>query len=90
MDQKPDVPEPEADHRRGGPFTLFLWVFFLVFVVYPLSIGPAAWLHLKAPSTRPALEVIYAPLTALSDHSDPVRDVMLWYVTKIWRIPFPQ
>jgi len=87
MDQKPDVPEPHAHHSRAGRLTLFLWVFFLLFVVYPLSIGPAAWLHFKVPSAGPVIEAFYTPLTLLADHSEQFNGAVRWYLVNIWRIP---
>jgi hypothetical protein len=87
MEERPDVPEPPAHRSRGGRLTIFLWVFFLLFVVYPLSIGPAAWVHYKAPSSRPAIEAFYSPITQFCRHSKPIGDVLYWYLTVVWRLP---
>jgi hypothetical protein len=87
MDEKPEATEPQSHHSRGSRLTWFLWMFFLVFVVYPLSIGPAAWLHLKAPPVRPAIEGFYKPVTMLADHFEQLGDFMHWYVVSVWQIP---
>jgi|OpeIllAssembly_1097287.scaffolds.fasta_scaffold1520151_1 hypothetical protein len=87
MAERPDVPEPPAHRNPSGRFTTFLWVFFLLVVVYPLSIGPVAWLHLKVPTSRPAIEAFYTPITLLVDHSEQFAGFMRWYILKVWRIP---
>jgi hypothetical protein len=51
----------------------FLWIGVLLFIVYPLSLGPAVLLARNHPATGPALSVIYAPLLGLIENSPPVK-----------------
>jgi hypothetical protein len=76
-----DTPDNSASTRvpRGGP-VLLLWIPVLVFIVYPLSLGPAVLLARKQPATEPALSVVYAPLGALIDHCPPVQKFLDAYV----------
>jgi hypothetical protein len=87
MDQKPEIPEPEPHHSRGGHLVTFLWFFFILFIVYPLSIGPAALLHEKAPFARPAIEAAYAPITLVCNHCRPIQKAFEWYLINVWRLP---
>jgi hypothetical protein len=84
-----DVPEPQRDQTRGGGPSWLLWIVLLLLVVYPLSLGPAAKLHLAHPAARPAIEGVYKPLTTLIDFNPHVRDFFVWYVEKVWKYDPP-
>jgi hypothetical protein len=82
---------PPEDHEanapvRGSRGLWPLWLCFFLLVVYPLSVGPAAWLHKRQPAARPAIEGFYKPMTLLMDYCPPVRDFFVWYVTTVWRV----
>ena len=87
-EQHDSTVEPQQ-RPRGGTSTLFLWLSFFLFVVYPLSVGPAAWLMLKYPSTQPVIAALYTPIEALCRHSPPFEKALEWYLFGVWRIPFP-
>jgi hypothetical protein len=86
---KPGAPEPGTDSAHGGSSLWFVWAFFLLVVIYPLSIGPAAKIHRKHPAARPAIETAYKPVTTLMEHSTHVRDFFVWYAEKIWKLDSP-
>ncbi len=70
---------------RAGMSHLWLWTLFIIFFVYPLSIGPAARLHQACPGARPALEAVYAPLIALASNSATLSKALEWYIANVWR-----
>jgi hypothetical protein len=63
-----------------------LWVLVFLFVVYPLSIGPAAKFHQHFPKARPLIEAAFKPIVVLIDHSPTTRAACLWYLSKIWGV----
>jgi hypothetical protein len=73
--------EPKKQTRR-----LWIgWVLFAVFVLYPLSIGPAYSLMYRAASRR-AFQTycaFYAPLISASLHCRPLNQVIDWY-GRLW------
>ena len=75
----------EGENRRGGWLALWSAVLLLaVFVVYPLSTGPAAWLHSKTGYPLWILEIIYGPFDWVLERSPDwvgklfVRYMRLW------------
>ena len=56
-------------------------------LIYVFSIGPAAWLSIKVPSTQPILEIIYLPIGQLCDSFPQAGEALLWYVEVVWRVP---
>jgi hypothetical protein len=79
-------PKPTPVPPNGGSSGWLLWVLVFIFVAYPLGIGPAAKLHRCCPRARPAIETVYKPLVVLMEHCYPVRDSMLWYLSKVWKV----
>lgn len=43
----------------------------VVFVAYPLSMGPAIWVVMRCAALAPGLEIIYTPLGYLAGHFPP-------------------
>jgi hypothetical protein len=84
VDQNNEAP-PERTHGAGGVYWL-VWAPFLLLVVYPLSIGPAARLHKACPPARPAIEAAYYPLVALGKDNEKIASSLNWYVMKIWGV----
>ncbi len=84
---QPGTQEPQTTSARGGSTLWLIMAVFLLLVIYPLSIGPAAIIHQKHPAARPAIEVVYKPVTALVDHSPRAQTLLLWYMQKVWRFP---
>jgi hypothetical protein len=64
----------------------WIWLaLFVVFVLYPLSIGPASWLLFKSdfdPRVKKACWVIYLPISLLNEKSKTTADFFRWYA---WR-----
>jgi hypothetical protein len=56
------------------------WALVAVFVLYPLSIGPAYWWASR--DRWETLDTMYAPLNWLAIHFECVRDAMGWYVSR--------
>jgi hypothetical protein len=70
--------EPKKRRSRGW----IGWAFFAVFVVYPLSFGPAFWLRTKTKSDWAivCLGVIYTPLIEVCKRSPPLNNAERSYV----------
>jgi hypothetical protein len=81
-DAAPVEPEP----RRAGA-GLALWLTLLLLVAYPLSVGPAVWLAERNVVPKKAVEVVYAPLEALAEHSQFAGRFLDWYVGLFWSPP---
>ena len=83
-----------ADNASPAPAesqsSLVIWLAVLA-VAYPLSTGPVVRLcdacHLR---WGPLLETVYAPLSFACSHSEPVRDVFMWYIFDFWRATPPK
>ena len=82
---KPEL-KPAPVPPKGASFGWLLWFLLFLFVVYPLSLGPAARLHQKFPKARPAIEAVYQPLVALMEHSPTARAACMWYLSRIWKV----
>jgi len=74
--------QQHQEGRRGGTLVA-LWV-LLVFVLYVLSVGPAARLHDEG-FIPDSASVIYSPLIFLSDHFAPSDRFFQWYVADVWK-----
>jgi len=62
------------------------WTLFTVFVLYPLSSGPAMWIYQH--STNRFIHgrwhaILYSPLQNVCDQWDPAFDALDWYV-QLW------
>lgn len=62
-----------------------IWFVVIVFIIYPLGIGPAAVLHKACPPARPAIEAAYKPMTLLADRCPPFRNMLISYVS-LWGV----
>jgi hypothetical protein len=59
-------------------------LFCAVFIVYPLSIGPAYRINLtNHPKAAHMLGAVYAPLLWVAGKSRPINDALVGYV-KLW------
>ncbi|HWB12684.1 MAG TPA: hypothetical protein VG826_25890 [Pirellulales bacterium] len=78
------------DENRRRRHAWAFWtaiILIVVFVIYPLSLGPLAWLG-KAVGDPPWFEKAMYPLVLpLRLVPTPVRDAILWWIV-IWRGPF--
>jgi hypothetical protein len=63
-----------------------VWCVVVLFVVYPLSIGPAMKLTAKGIVGRKAFIIFYTPLIKAADHVSIVRIPLNWYLENVWRI----
>jgi len=78
-----DSPTETAPRSHRGAI---LWLLCLP-VAYFLSTGPAAWLEIKVPATKSAVDAIYGPLGSLCDVCPPLGTALVFYVVVIWRVP---
>lgn len=85
MDKKPTPSDPPVpvENASGSWLGTVLWLSVLVFIVYPLSIGPAVVLYEKHPSMDAIFEVLYAPLVALTENCPPLEEFFDGYV-RFW------
>lgn len=85
MDKKqtPSDPPVPVENASGNWLGTLLWLSVLVFIVYPLSFGPAALLYEKHPSMQAILLGFYTPLVLLSLNCPPLEKFIDWYV-RIW------
>ncbi len=65
------------EHWRGDEAEL-RWMLLVVFVIYPLSIGPAIWLCKNAGVSQ-SLLLIYVPIFILCDLFPPLTDCLVLY-----------
>jgi hypothetical protein len=80
------APTPESGRSRSHDWTLILWAFVLLFVVYPLSVGPAAKLYfMKVIPGRP-VEAFYAPLGFAVNRSPGLERFFAWYLDDLWKV----
>jgi hypothetical protein len=76
---------PKSDEGGAGRHTAWLaWAFVLLFVIYPLSIGPAYRLAGNVTPSSP-LNIVYSPLLQIARHSKAARNILDWYVTTVWK-----
>jgi hypothetical protein len=61
------------------------WVACIVFIVYPLSTGPALCLYEKG-IARSEIEAFYTPLVSVVRHSDLLEAFFEWYLLELWQI----
>jgi hypothetical protein len=66
-----------------GLFSGIVWTLVLFFVVYPLSVAPAA--KIFGPTPPASVRLIYAPLGYLHDHLQPVHSFYDWYAN-VWGV----
>jgi len=61
------------------------WAAVLLFVMYPLSIGPAAWIVERAGSDRgeEIITILYHPLKLAYERSELISDAFDWYIS-LW------
>jgi hypothetical protein len=81
-DPRTDAPPSHETSRHG--VSTWLIIFFVLFVLYPLGIGPAARIHNRYPATRRAIEILYAPITSAGENSRVIRHALEWYVVNVW------
>jgi hypothetical protein len=83
--ERDEVDEHRGERRASWLNGPWFWVPLLLFVVYPLSIGPAALLVSKVRSARPAFDMVYAPILFLCKKSEGVDDLFEHYVDEVWQ-----
>ena len=74
--------EPNKQRRWGWVG----WAPVAVFVVYPLSVGPACWLSVKydgAESSAKVVETIYEPIDWICGKSESLHGALRWYA-RLW------
>ena len=74
----------EPAGRKG--LGIFVWVCVLLFIVYPLSMGPAMKLHEVGLLPKPVIPLVYKPIIFVSDRVPLVSSFFDWYFVKIWRM----
>jgi hypothetical protein len=80
--------EGESVQTRGagGLFRWALWTLILGVFIYPLSAGPALALFNRGVIGGRTIDIIYAPLRTLAEHSQIARSFLDWYLIEIWRL----
>jgi hypothetical protein len=91
-DKAAPLPSEEEKNRsereRGGMLTRIVLILGLLFVFYPLSVGPMAKLYNKGVIRDPAAHAIYAPLALLSHRWPACHNLFRWYVHDVWHTTF--
>ena len=85
MDSSSDI--KASPPRHGGFGKIALWSAGLL-AFYVLSIGPAAKLVDEGVIPLRYVEPVYEPIEWVMDNCDPARDVILWYLVKVWGMDF--
>ena len=60
-------------------------VLLALFVLYPISVGPALWMrwHVNDGRLTKSYEIVYAPLELVCERSEELTDVLGWY-EQLW------
>jgi len=78
--------KPPGNLARRTSWALWLsWLGFVIFIVYPLSVGPAIWLYEQG-ALRDEIEVVYTPLVCLYTHSELAQAFFDWYLQDVWQV----
>jgi len=64
--------------KRSRPW--IIWALLIVFVIYPLSIGPACWISGKAGVSLGWTNYFYAPVMATVRKSHTASKILMWYL----------
>ena len=83
-EQTTAAPAPKSSREHHSFFGLWFWGLIPLFLVYPLSIGPAARIARDYPATQPALMAVYRPLELAAGGSPPIKRFFKWYI-RFWR-----
>lgn len=77
----------DARRSRLPGFGYLFWLFILVLVIYPLSVGPVAKVVdvVDNSTLESVCEVLYAPLAYLCDKVPWVDDFYEWYLP-LWGV----
>ena len=73
---------PVAASRPASGAGWLVWLLVLVFLVYPLSFGPAFKLVTEGELPQETL-TLYDPLVMLATF-EPVGDFFVWYIYDLW------
>ena len=76
--------QPESARSHLSLRSALLWLAFLLFVVYPLSVGPAAWVWQQFPAARRPIEALYAPLEQTAKRFPVLARFFEWYIFDVW------
>src|SRR5689334_6739965 len=90
MDETRDTNNFAATEGKPAPLgrrARILWTLCILLFVYPLSVGPAAWLQIKVPAIQPIIEALYAPIGMLCELCPPFQIAMFYYLVWVWRVP---
>jgi len=84
-DQPKHAPAPESPRGYRYRFSGFwFWPCVLVFVVYPLSVGPAVKLMDTGLLSYKVVEPVYYPLGKAAKYCPPVHAFFDWYLGEVW------
>jgi hypothetical protein len=75
----------EKPHGKRSAWPAIGWIALLL-ILYPLSIGPLAWLI--ALTGIEWIGVFFAPLDWAANASPPIELILTWYF-RFWRVPGP-
>ena len=80
--------QPSSAQKDSFAFTLFRFTCILAFafVLYVLSVGPAAKMVEQHHNSRleDGLRALYYPLATLDQHSPAAQKFLHWYIEKVW------
>ncbi len=88
MEQPAGTTAQQTEEQRQSSCRpgLLKWLAFFLFVVYPLSVGPVAWLDSKYHFDR-KIWFLYVPIGVLYNNCKPVKAFYDWYLYKVWHVP---
>jgi hypothetical protein len=71
--------------KRSRPW---IWALIALFVLYPLSIGPAWWVASRHPNvlSHDVYHTVYWPIERAGRRFDPIFNVFKWYID-LWIAP---
>lgn len=66
------------------PIVVAVLIFLVMIILYPMSLGPIVWLNVHGHFPDflvPVIEIVYAPLSWLFEHSLWYQKVHIWYIS---------
>jgi hypothetical protein len=82
-----DGMKPEPRRRGPGPW---VWAAILLFIIYPLSIGPVFRVcDAMGISFTFLMGTIYLPLMWFSVRNEASRGILYWYMFRLWGVSWP-
>jgi hypothetical protein len=79
-----EVHKPAKPRTWRSAWSIIASAFVLIFIVYPLSIGPAYWLMDRHAIPTKTMAALYYPIDELACRSQSAEQILRWYLESVW------